>query len=94
MADTVQSPPVAESQLDRNQVAYEAIRPEMEDKHLGRVVLMHDGEVVEIYNDSGDAYKIGCEKYGLGKFSLVNVGEQPINLGFFTMYNDLFILSN
>ena len=75
-----------ESQLDRNQAAYEAIQADMEDKYLGRVVLMHDGEVVEIYNDSGDAYKIACEKYGLGNFSLVMVGEKPINLGFFTMF--------
>ncbi len=73
-------------QLDRNQAAYESIRADMEAKYLGRVLLMHDGEVVEVYNDSGDAYKIGCEKYELGNFSLVNVGEQPINLGFFTMF--------
>lgn len=77
---------MTEGQLDRNQAAYEAIRADMEDKHFGRVVLMHDGEIVEVYNDSGDAYKIGCEKYGLGNFSLVNVGERPINLGFFTMF--------
>ena len=75
-----------ESQLDRNQAAYEAVRANMEDKHFGRVVLMHDGEVVEVYNDGGDAYKIGCEKYGLGNFSLVNVGEKPIDLGFFRMF--------
>ena len=77
---------MTEGQLDRNQAAYEAMRVDMEDKHFGRVVLMHDGEIVEVYNDSGDAYKIGCEKYGLGNFSLVNVGERPINLGFFTMF--------
>ena len=77
---------MAENQLDRNHAAYGIIRAEMEEKYMGRVVLMHDGEVVEVYNDSGDAYKIGCEKYGLGNFSLVNVGEQPINLGFFTMF--------
>ena len=74
------------NQLDRNQEAYEAIRSDMEDKYMNRVVLMHDGEVVEVYNDSGDAYKVGCEKYGLGRFSLMNIGEKPINLGFFTMF--------
>ena len=74
------------AQLDRNQAAYDEIRENMELRYPGRVVLMHDGEVVEIYNDSGDAYKIGCEKFGLGNFSLVTVGEQPINLGFFTMF--------
>ncbi len=48
---------IAENQLDGS----EAIRTDLD---MGRVVLMHDGEVVEVYNDSGDAYKIGCEKYG------------------------------
>ena len=76
----------AENQLERNQAAYEAIRDRMEANHSGRIVLMHDGEAIDIYNDSGDAYKIGREKYGLGNFSLVTVGEQPINLGFFTMF--------
>ena len=70
------------SQLERNQAAYDAVRRQMEEDHLGRVVLLHDGEVVEVYNDKDDAYKIGREKYGLGNFSLVNVGQQPIDLGF------------
>ena len=71
---------------EMNQLAYEAVREEMEGKHMGGAVLLHDGEVVEVYADSGDAYKIGCEKYGLGHFSLVNVGQQPTNLGYFTMF--------
>ena len=73
-------------QLDRNQTAYEAVRDQMEAAHRGRIALMHDGQVIEVYNDSEDAYKVGCEKYGLGRFSLVHVGEQPIDLGFFTMF--------
>lgn len=75
-----------EDQITKNQMAYEAMRADMEQQHFGRVLLMHDGEVVEIYNDSGDAYKIACEKYELGDFSLVTVGEKPIDLGFFTMF--------
>ena len=74
------------NELDRNQAAYESRRAEMEAAHMGRVALLHDGEIVEVYNDKGDAYKIGCEKYGLGNFSLVNVGERPINMGYFTIF--------
>lgn len=74
------------SQVDRNAEAYELIRKEIESKHMGRIVLMHDEKMVEVYNDSDDAYKIGCEKYGLGNFSLVNVGAKPIDLGYFTMF--------
>ena len=73
------------SQLEKNRVAYKAIKEKMETDHFGRVALLHDGEIVEIYNDNGDAYTIGCEKFGLGNFSIENIGEPPISLGIFTM---------
>lgn len=73
------------SQLDKNRAAYNAIKEEMEAEHFGRAALLHDGEIVEICNDSGDAYAIGCEKFGLGNFSIENIGEPPISLGVFTM---------
>ncbi len=73
------------SQLVKNRAAYNAIKEEMEAEHFGRAALLHDGEVVEIYNDSGDAYAIGCEKFGLGNFSIEKIGKPPISLGVFTM---------
>ena len=72
-------------QLEKNRKAYVAKKKELESKHFGRVVLLHDGEIVDIYNDSGDAYAIGCEKFGLGNFSIEKIGEPPISLGIFTM---------
>lgn len=69
------------NQLIQNKTAYEKVRIAMEAKHLGRVALMHDGEIVNIYNDSGDAYSIGVEKYGLGEFSLQKIGDRPIKMG-------------
>ena len=73
------------SQLVKNRAAYHAIKEAMEAEHFGRAALLHDGEVVEIFNDSGDAYAIGCEKFGLGNFSIEKIGEPPISLGVFTM---------
>lgn len=73
------------SQLDKNRAAYNAIKEAMEAEHFGRAALLHDGEIIEIYNDSGDAYAIGCEKFGLGNFSIEKIGEPPISLGVFTM---------
>lgn len=73
------------SQAEWNYAEYTVkYRDELEKEHWGRIVLMHDGEVVEIYNDRGDAYSIGCEKYGLGHFSLQEIGEQPAQLGIIT----------
>ena len=77
----VHSPEVI-AELKKNQEAYEAARSEIEQEHWGRTVLLHDGAVAGIYNDLNDAYAIGCEKYGLGCFSLQEVGAKPIELGF------------
>ena len=72
-------------QLERNWEAFNAVKDRLEAEHPGRIVLLHDGEIVAIYNDSGDAYDIGCEKFGLGNFSVETIGDKPKSLGFFTM---------
>lgn len=73
-------------QLERNWCAFKAAKKELEEEHLGRTALLHDGEIIAIYNDSGDAYEIGCEKFGLGNFSVEIVGIKPKSLGYFTSY--------
>ncbi|MCY3853222.1 MAG: hypothetical protein OXG03_06595 [Gammaproteobacteria bacterium] len=77
--------PNVDDQLEKNRKAYEAVRSRLESKEPGRVALLHDGEMVAVYNDSGDAYDIGCERYGLGNFSIQKIGEPPVSLGIFTM---------
>ncbi|MYH97241.1 MAG: hypothetical protein F4129_12135 [Acidimicrobiia bacterium] len=70
---------------DQAQANYEVYvarhQEEMEREHRGKIVLMHEGEIVGIYNDDGDAYEIGCDKYGLGNFSAILIGANPIDLG-------------
>lgn len=79
-------PPEVLAELEKNEEAYEEVRNQMEAEHWGRTVLLHDGAVVAIYNDEGDAYAIGREKFGLGRFSLHQVGRQPIDLGFHALF--------
>ncbi len=73
------------SQAQINHVAYLGkYQRELERNQMGRVALMHDGELVEIYNDEGDAYAIGCEKFGLGNFSIKVIGARPVHMGIAT----------
>ncbi len=69
------------AEMDKNWEAFKKIEKSMEMEHRGKTLLMRNGEMVDIFNDIGDAYKIGCEKFGLGRFSLQVVGQQPVNLG-------------
>ena len=74
------------TELEKNWAAFKAQEESLKTENLGRTVLLHNGEIVQIYNDSGDAYSIGCEKFGLGKFSIQTIGEKPRSLGILTMH--------
>ena len=63
--------------LKENCDGYRAARAKLEAEHMGRTALLHQGEVVDICDDDGDAYKIGCGKYGLGNFTIQVIGERP-----------------
>jgi len=70
-----------EAEFKKNIAGYEKIRAEMESKHMGRVALLSGGKLVAVYNDSGDAYAIGCEKFGLGSFFTKKIGQKPVRIG-------------
>ena len=71
--------------VEENRAAYEAAREKLEAEHMGRTALLHQGEVVGIYNDCGDAYQVGCDNYGLGHFTIQVIGKPPISLGIHTL---------
>ena len=76
----------AMAEIRKNIKAYHSMEKELEHDHLGRIAMFHDGKLVSTYNDRGDAYDIGCEKFGLGHFSLKQIGEKPASLGAATQY--------
>ena len=49
------------AELKKNQEAYKQVEDQMEVENWGRTVLLHDGEVVAVYNSDEDAYSIACE---------------------------------
>ena len=70
-----------EDMLEENHAGYQAVRVQLEALHMGRTALLRQGKVAAIYNDTGDAYQIGCDKYGLGHFTIQVIGERPISSG-------------
>ena len=74
------------AEIRKNIKAYQSLKKQLERVHFGRIAVFHDGKLVSTYNDRGDAYDIGCEKFGLGHFSLKQIGEKPASLGAATQY--------
>lgn len=76
----------SESQVESNYEVYVTRhRARLEATHSGSYVLLHDGEVVGIYDTARDAYEAGCGQHGLGDFSMQEIGAWPVGLGIMTL---------
>ena len=76
---TDSTPPISEAR--RNYDIYmRKYRADLEKDHFGKTVLLHDGEVAHIFNSREDAYAIGCRDYGLGNFSMQEIGAKPSHI--------------
>lgn len=51
-------------QMEMNIAAYEKIEDELLEKHFGKTALMHDGELIDVFDELGSARKAGEFKYG------------------------------
>ena len=81
MTDHASLHDLAMAELRKNRKAFNGMRHELERDHSGRIALLHDGELVSIFNDRGDAYVIGCERFGQGYFSIKQIGTAPASFG-------------
>lgn len=75
--------PDQNEEIRLNKLAYdEHHREELEREHFGRTAVMSAGELIAVYNDFDDAYQIAVEKFGLGHFALIEIGEAPGQLSY------------
>lgn len=74
-------------QVFDNREVYEAkYRHELERTDLGRVALMHDGEVVDIFDDDYTASRAGFDRFSPGEFSTHPIGHPPLQVGSLGMF--------
>ena len=66
--------PANSKELDRNRRVYSAEESSFSKDDLGQVALYHEGRLIEIHPDFAIAYKVGCERFKLGNFSLITIG--------------------
>ena len=88
MADHASRHELAMDELRKNRQAFNGMRGDLEREHSGRIALLHDGELVSIFNDRGDAYVIGCERFGEGHFSIKKIGTPPASFGAAASYTE------
>jgi hypothetical protein len=71
-------------EVKRNYEAFVRKLPELFATHRGKFALMRDAEIIEFFDTSGDAYRAGRKLYPDQRFSIQEVVDSPVDLGFFS----------
>jgi len=75
----------AMEQVRANYAAFQKELPSLLKSHAGKFALMRDGKIVEFFDTARDAYVTGLRIFPEDRlFSLQEVDETPVDLGFFS----------
>ena len=72
------------AEVDRNYDAFVRMLAGILPGHRDQLALMRDGQIVAYYDKPGEAYRSGLEKFPDGIFSIQEVTDEPIDLGFWS----------
>lgn len=71
-------------EVDRNYDAFMRVLRSIVGEHRDQLALMRDGSIIEYFDKPGDAYRAGVKRYPDGIFSIQEVTDEPIDLGFWS----------
>ena len=71
-------------EVDRNYDAFMRQLASLLPDHRNQYALMRDGQIVAFFDKPGDAYHAGVQRFPDEVFSLQEVTDEPIDLGFFS----------
>jgi hypothetical protein len=71
-------------EVDHNYDAFARILGDILPDHRDEYALMRDGEIIGFYQKAGTAYDEGTRRYADGYFSIQEVTDEPIDLGFWS----------
>jgi hypothetical protein len=74
----------AQEQIKANYDAFVQKLPDLLATHRDKFALMRDGEIVEFFDTAGDAFRAGQRLYQDQGFSIQEVTDSEVDLGFFS----------
>ncbi len=73
-----------QKQIQANYSAFQQRLPDLLPTHRGKFALMRNGDIVEFFDTARDAFLFGQKLYPDGLFSVQEVIDSPVDLGFFS----------
>jgi hypothetical protein len=78
------TPEERQQEVDRNFEEFQKALPDLLKTKAGQFALMRHGQIMEFYDTFNDAVKVGVKEYPDGIFSVQQVTQQVIDLGWFS----------
>lgn len=76
--------PAQRQQIDQNYDAFQRVLASLLAGHRDQYALMRDRMIIDYYASAGEAYRGGLARFDDGLFSIQEVTDEPIDLGFFS----------
>lgn len=73
-----------QKQVEANYEAFQKRLPDLLGSYRGKFALMRDREIIEFFDTARDAYIAGLLVYENEMFSLQEVNDEPVNLGWYS----------
>ena len=71
-----------QKEVDGNYDFFKTQISQLKSYHLNEFALLHNKKINDFFVNEDDAIKIGIEKYGEGNFSVQQVNDSSIKLGY------------
>ena len=72
------------AEVDKNYDAFVRILGSLLKEHRDQLALMRDGSVVGYFDTPREALRAASERFSVGIFSIQEVTDEPIDLGFWS----------
>ena len=84
MADNANADSPRQLEVRANYDAFMKQLPQLLATHVGKFALMRHGQIVDFFDTPGDANRAGIKLYSDALFSIQEVTDSPVDLGFFS----------
>ena len=78
------------AELEREIQAYEAMKAELEKHHMGKWIVIHDGELVGAFDTLDAAATEAVRRFGRGPYLIRQVGAPPASLPASVLYRPVY----
>ena len=66
--------------IEKEKMAYEAMQKDLETDHWGEWVLVHDQELIGLFDTFQKAAAVARRRFGRGPYLIKRIGEGPLTL--------------